>query len=312
MKKSFTVTPSVPEPARAILSIVQVTTRASKTEAQRLIHDGHVTVNGRLHTQLHGILNVGDRVEVDHVRLPVRQPRAAQASRCPVEILFDDAQLVVVNKPAQLLTVPTPHREKNTLLSQVTRIIQRDDPRGQAFCVHRLDRGVSGLLVMAKSLAIAERLREQFAARKPQREYTAIVFGKLARATGTVRSFLATDDDLNRYSVPDESQGELAITHYSRNLELPGATIITVTLETGRRNQIRVHMAESGHPVLGDPRYGTAQSVHWAWPHRRLALHAEKLGFQHPETGESLCFQSSWPDEFRQFKRQAARPRRHP
>lgn len=311
MKKSLTVTRSIPEPGRTILAIVQAATRGSRAEAKRLIHAGHVTVNGRVQTQSHATLAVGDRVDVDHLPPPARVTPGTRSRRVPVEVIFDDAYLIVVNKPAQVLTVPTPHREKNTLLTLVTSLIQRDDPAGQAYCVHRLDRGVSGLLVMAKSLPIAEQLREQFAARKPQRQYTAIVSGKLPQAKGTVRTYLATDAELNRYSLrPEdigEAKGELAITHYSRNSELPGATVVTVTLETGRRNQIRVHLAELGNPVLGDPRYGTAQSGHRLWPYRRLALHAETLGFQHPVTGQSLCFRGSWPEEFREFKRRASR-----
>src|SRR5438552_11740188 len=113
-------------------------------------------------------------------------------------------------------------------------------------------------------------MRDQFAARKPQRRYLALVVGNVPSAQGTVRSHLATDKELNRYSTDDESAGELAVTHYRVLRSWPGVTLVEVRLETGRRNQIRVHFAEMGHPVLGDRRYGAADAMHPGWPYRRL------------------------------------------
>jgi 23S rRNA pseudouridine1911/1915/1917 synthase len=133
--------------------------------------------------------------------------------------------------------------------------------------------------------------------------YVAIVAGIWARDSGTIRSYLATDDDLNRYSTNRSDQGELAVTHFAVREQWSDASLLEVRLETGRRNQIRVHLAEAEHPVLGDPRYRPQQAEHWAWPYRRIALHAESLGFEHPRTGEPLSFHSSWPKEFRDFQR---------
>lgn len=264
-----------------------------------------MTVNGRLRTHAHGYLEVGDLLEVEHVVQPTISVASKKVPRSPIEIVFDDESLLVVSKPAHLLTVPTPHRERNTLQSFLTRRLQKESKQGQAYCVHRLDRGVSGLLVFAKTLEVAMQLRDQFADRKPERKYIALVHGRLESPKGTIRSYLATDADLNRYSVDDPTQGELAITHYEQTLSLKNASMISVQLETGRRNQIRVHMAELGHPILGDPRYARKELPHAAWPFRRLALHAESLGFRHPKTGEELRFKSAWPEEFRSFKRKA-------
>src|SRR5437764_2554010 len=137
-------------------------------------------------------------------------PPIKKLPRSTVTILFEDQHLAVVKKPPGLLTVPTPYREPQTVISQLNQRLQHRDPRAEAFCVHRLDRGVSGVLVFAKSLEIAQRLRDQFAARKLQRRYLALVVGNMTSAEGTVRSHLATDKDLNRYSTDDESAGELA------------------------------------------------------------------------------------------------------
>ncbi|MCU0715488.1 MAG: RNA pseudouridine synthase, partial [Pirellula sp.] len=113
----------------------------------------------------------------------------------------------------------------------------------------------------------------------------------------------STDADLNRILVADETQGEIAITNYKVQTPLSDAAVLEVKLETGRRNQIRVQLAELGHPILGDPRYRPRQAAHWAWQFQRIALHAECLGLKHPRTGEPLFFETAWPQEFRDFVR---------
>ncbi|MCA9150850.1 MAG: hypothetical protein KDA92_16175 [Planctomycetales bacterium] len=143
-------------------------------------------------------------------------------------------------------------------------------------------------------------MRDQFAARKPQRRYVAIVWGKVMPLEGTFRSYLTTDDKtLDQYSTDEESAGQLAVTHYRVMTHLPEATVVEVALETGRRNQIRVHFAEAGYPLLGDTRYGRDYVGNpRLWPHARIALHAQALGFDHPVTGQPLQFQSRLPREF--------------
>src|SRR5262245_29606421 len=132
-------------------------------------------------------------------------PTIKKLPRSQVTILFEDQHLAVVKKPPGLLTVPTPYREPQTVISQLNQQLRQRDPRAEAFCVHRLDRGVSGVLVFAKSLEIAQRMRDQFAARKPQRRYLALVAGNVPSAEGTIRSHLEIGADLNRYSTDDES-----------------------------------------------------------------------------------------------------------
>ncbi len=281
--------------------------KVQRSIAERLIHEGGVRCRGKTVFQSHFKFNVGDEVEIDYVPQPVKPARKAKKSQARFEVVHDDEQLIVVNKPAGLLTVPTPKREPNTLQSQIRKWLERNQPGNQAICVHRLDRGVSGLLVFAKSHAVADRLREQFAARKPQRRYVAIVSGEVKPNQGTFQSYLATDDALNRYSVADPQAGELAITHFEVKERWDGATLVQVRLETGRRNQIRVHFAEAGHPIIGDPRYRPDLSEHPQWPLKRIALHAETLGLVHPETDEQLLFTADWPQEFRDIRRRLRR-----
>jgi 23S rRNA pseudouridine1911/1915/1917 synthase len=217
------------------------------------------------------------------------------------DVLYEDQDLIVVDKPAGVLTVPAERPRGICLLEKVDAYVRSGRGRRSqwgAFTVHRLDRDVSGVLVFGKTQAMAERLRDQFALRKPQRVYEAIVAGRFEPQAQTYRSFLATDRDLNRYSTDDPEAGQLAITHVRTVQRFESASQLEVQLETGRRNQIRVHLAEAGHPILGDPRYRPRQAQHPEWPYRRIALHAASLGFVHPQSGRQLAFRSPRPREF--------------
>ncbi|MEM8733810.1 MAG: RluA family pseudouridine synthase [Planctomycetota bacterium] len=304
----FQVTEHLPPPARNVLSVVQAACKLKRGPAQKLIHDGFVSCRSRVLTQPHFQLKVGDEVEIDFAPQPVKTPAKkgkAKSGNKRFEVVHDDEHLLVVNKPAGLLTVPSPKRERNHLRGQIQKWLDQQRADGKAICVHRLDRGVSGLLVFAKNDAIAQGLIWQFSIRPSLlRQYAAIVAGALAEKRGTFESYLATDEQsLNRFSVSNPNDGELAITHYRTKEEWRGATLVQVQLETGRRNQIRVHFAEQGHPIIGDPRYRPDLAEHPNWPHRRLALHAETLGFNHPATGEPLMFKAPWPQEFRDLRR---------
>lgn len=299
----FKVPENLPFPARTVLGAVQMALKIKRRAAEVVIHEGGVTCRGKPLIQTHLRLEVGDTLDIDYAPQPVRQPKSRGSSQDRFEIVFDDDTLIVVNKPAGLLTVPTPKREPNTLQSQIRKWLERQQPGAQAVCVHRLDKLVSGLLVFAKSFEAADLIRSQFEARKPQRLYSAIVAGVPKESKGTIRSYLSTDKDLTRRSSDDPSQGELAITHYRVKEAWDGVALLEIKLETGRRNQIRVHMAEIGHPVLGDPRYHRLSAEHPLWPYERIALHAETLAIIHPITQDDLRFIAPWPQEFRDLRK---------
>lgn len=220
-------------------------------------------------------------------------------------VVFEDRSIIVVEKAAMVLSVPTPRGERNTMVQLVERYLERRGARRPLTVVHRLDRETSGLLVLAKDRASGDKLEQQFRAHSPERVYRAIVAGSLTRDQGTFDSFLATSKSLTRFSTGDRDQGERAITHFEVDERVRGATLISARLETGRRNQIRAHFAEAGHPVLGDRRYRPEQARHAAWPYPRLALHAASLAFSHPVTSEPLRFESPLPREFVAFLRAA-------
>jgi 23S rRNA pseudouridine1911/1915/1917 synthase len=281
--------------------IVRDLTGLSREQVKGLFDHFCVKVNGTVCARPAEPIKPGERVEVTYDQHRQYHPKKKLPKDVGFAIVFEDEHLIVVNKPAALLTVPTPYREKNTLIDKVTAYLRHEDKRGEAFVCHRLDRGVSGLLLFGKSLEISMKLRDQFELRKPQREYIAIVRGVLTSHEGTFRSYLATDSNLNRFSTDDVESGQLAITHFRTITTLDDATLVQIWLETGRRNQIRVHFAEKGHPVLGDPRYQSHLAEHPHWKARRIALHARSLGFTHPVNGQAYRFDSELPKEFVAF-----------
>jgi 23S rRNA pseudouridine1911/1915/1917 synthase len=289
------------EQAGRVDSIVKLLTNLSHSKLRGLFDHGCVTVNGQPCGDTSLRVGPGDQVEV---RYDPEQgfPKAARKwSDRSFSIVYEDQHIIVVNKSAHVLTVATDRNERNTLVSRVSHYLQQTSRQRQALVAHRLDLGVSGLLVLAKSPTVLTKLRDQFHQRKPERLYIAIVANIVQPPTGTFRSYLQTADNLDRYSTQEEGEGQLAITHYRVQKELADTTVVEVRLETGRRNQIRVHFAEAGHPVLGDPRYRRQEALHKRWAQNRIALHALSLGLEHPVTGKRMQFQSELPDCMQRF-----------
>lgn len=209
-----------------------------------------------------------------------------------VEILYEDKEIVVIEKPEGLLSVATPldRRCAHDILKQ--RYL-----RAQVFPVHRLDKETSGVLVFAYTQRAKEALKEQFEKHDIVREYEAIVVGEIAPQSGTWKSHLVEGKN---FYVRSGKHGKLAITHYETIAKGKGLSLISVRLETGRKNQIRVQSSEAGHPVVGDEKYG------YRGPEtKRLYLHACRLGFIHPVTKKAMEFQSSvkLSDEFKKLDR---------
>ena len=282
--------------------VVQGITGASRAIVRGMFDHGCVSLDGRPCSQAGAPGVRGATVEVswDPEQRYKETPRTRTSSA--FRIAYEDAHLIVVEKVAGILTVPTDRGEQNTLVHEVARHFSKGQRITQRACiVHRLDRDTSGLLVFARNDAVAQALKQQFADHKPEREYAAIVAGRLAEDRGTFRSFLTTDEDLDQHSTTVPGQGKLAVTHYEVVQRLRGATFVRVHLETGRRNQIRVHFAEAGHPVLGDVRYETQRARHPAWRVKRLALHARTLGFTQPVTGALIRVTSVLPAVFNAF-----------
>ncbi|MGE3314522.1 MAG: RluA family pseudouridine synthase [Planctomycetaceae bacterium] len=281
--------------------IVQELTGRSRSDVRGLFDNGCVTLNGEPCQEAGLIVKEGDVVVVRHDshRRYHEKPRARGENI--YRLVFEDQHLLVVDKAAGVLTVPTERGETITLFDALSKYLRSRNRRGEPSVVHRLDRATSGLLVFGKNPQVAKLLQSQFQVRKAEREYAAIVAGNVAQLEGTFASKLATTKSLQRYSVREGEEGEDAVTHYKVEQKFRNATFVRAWLETGRRNQIRVHFAEAGHPVLGDDRYRSDEAHHPGWNSRRLALHARVLGFEHPRTGKEMHFESPLPIEFERF-----------
>lgn len=274
----------------------------SRSEVRGLLQAGGVQLNGEPCSDPGRALLPRDQIFIrfdPHTRYREKTVRAAPKPR-GFAILFEDEHLIVLDKEAGLLTVPSERHEDDTLVHRLRHYLSPKNPqRGRVHLVHRLDRDTSGVLVFAKSSEAAVQLIQQFAARKPERRYVAITSGRLATEQGRLESRLASDITLTQRSSP---RGALAITHFKVLERFEDSSWLELQLETGKRNQIRAQLSELGHPILGDRRYGEAKALTKAWPYRRLALHALTLGFVHPLTGKTLVFEAPLPQEFLRFK----------
>jgi RluA family pseudouridine synthase len=207
--------------------------------------------------------------------------------------VYEDGDVIVVSKPEGLLTVATETEKSRTLYAAVRALANRKRPPEKIFIVHRLDREASGLVVFAKSFEAKERLQAQFKDHSAGRRYVAVVEGAVHPDSFTIRSLLAENAAFRVYATTDARKGKLAITHVTVRKRTGKASLLDVRLETGRKHQIRVHLAERGHPIVGDKLYGTGKIKA-----RRLALHGAVLEFVHPRTGKHVRVEAPVPAWF--------------
>ena len=210
--------------------------------------------------------------------------------------MYEDHDLMVVNKPVGLLSSSSNPNDV-TVISEINDYFIHRRSRQRAHVVHRLDRDTSGLLLVAKSKEVSRELEHNWKERVFDRAYVAVTWGAPVPANGMVRSWL-TENEYCVVSSPTDNGGKLAITHYKTLKRKGRFALVQMQLETGRRNQIRVHMRELGHPILKDPIYGYRDDNS---PLKRLALHAFKLCFYHPVTGKEIKLETPFPKEFEEL-----------
>ena len=267
---------------------------ASRTRIQQWIRTGEVTVDGRI------VSRVAARVPADTevaVRLPPLPPRRRpEGEAIALDILFEDDHLLAVNKPAGLIVHPSHGHTSGTLMNALL-WYARSWPDGRPGLVHRLDKQTSGVLVVAKSRAVHAALARASAARRIEKQYLAVVFGRVPHARGEIALGLARDPRDRRRVIASPHAGRPSLTRYERvarsRVQRPGLTLLRCTLLTGRMHQIRVHLGASGWPIVGDPVYGPARIPPLGEARldavvrgfARQALHASRLAFAHPITG---------------------------
>ncbi len=261
----------------------------SRAQAQAAIDAGRVRVDGRARPKRHQV-SAGERITVAP-RQASAEPVAEPA--IPFRIAYEDEHLLVIDKPAGLVVHPARGHRTGTLAQALTGRAAGGEDALRAGILHRLDRDTSGLLVVARSDEVHRRLKAQLAERRLHREYLALVDGHPPARTGTIDAPIGRDRrDRVLMSIDTEEPRE-ARTHFEIERLLPRASLLRVRLETGRTHQIRVHLAAIGHPVCGDPQYGTAGEYGLG----RQFLHAARLAFEHPVTGEPLDLTSPLPDD---------------
>ncbi len=262
----------------------------SRAQAQVAIDAGLVTVDGRLRPKRHAV-RAGERVVVR--RDPVPDGGGPAPATAPYAIAFEDDHLLVVDKPAGVVVHPARGHRTGTLSQALADRAAGGDEPWRAGIVHRLDRDTSGLLVVAKSDAVHRALKALLAARGLHREYRALVEGHPPAQTGTIDAPIGrARRDRVLMSIDTDDPRE-ARTHFEIERLLPRAALVRIVLDTGRTHQIRVHMAAIGHPVCGDPQYGTAGEFGL----QRQFLHAARLAFTHPVTGEEVDVASELPQD---------------
>lgn len=252
----------------------------SKNSVKSLLHNEKVFVNGNMTTKYNYELNIGDVVEI-------REKVAKN-----IDIIYEDKDIIVINKPSGLLTVATEKEKNKTAYHLVMEYLKKKNKNNRIFIIHRLDKDTSGIIMFAKNERAKHLYQDNWNDIVKKRCYYAVIAGKMENKEGTIKSYLKENGNMV-YSVKDRS-GKLAITEYKVLKERKNISLLDINLKTGRKNQIRVHMKENKTPILGDLKYGEKSKLI-----NRLALHAYKLELVNPVTKKLLTFEINMPNEFK-------------
>ena len=262
----------------------------SRNLLKAVLRDGQVTVDGTSVSQFDHGLRPGQRIEVRwDKKTPQQQPHG-------LNIVYEDQELIVINKPAGLLTIATDKEKRKTAYAVLSNYVKQEDPENKIFVIHRLDRETSGLLMFAKNETIKTQIQENWGTTIEQRTYIGVVEGEVEQQEGTILSWLKESKAFIVYSSQNPQHGQKAVTHYKKIKGNNSFSLLQINLETGRKHQIRVHMQDIQHPIIGDSKYGSTQS-----PIRRMGLHAQVLAFTHPKTGKLCRFETEIPRKFLQL-----------
>lgn len=264
---------------------------ASRTKLKSLLSKRVVLVDNVITTQFNFLLKQGMKVQIS------KDKGKREFNNKLLKIVYEDAYIIVIEKMQGLLSVNTERQKERTAYSILNEYLQRSGRQLRTFIVHRLDRDTSGLMMFAKDEKTQRTLRDNWHEIVTDRRYVAVVEGNMEKDYDTVVSWL-TDQTLYVSSSEYDDGGSKSITHYRTIKRANGYSLLELDLETGRKNQIRVHMQDLGHPIIGDGRYGGENSLN---PIGRLALHAFKLCFYHPVTGDLMEFETPYPGEFKKL-----------
>lgn len=271
-----------------LLPLLLETVQKSRNAVKGILSRGQVSVNGEPTTQHDRLLKVGDKVEI-----MTNQAAKNDSELTGLSIMYEDDALIVIDKEAGLLSMAAKDKKEMTAFSELSTYVRKANRNNRVFIVHRLDRETSGVMLFAKTEEVKKLLQDNWEESVQERGYIALVEGKVRNETGEIVSWLKETRTFKVYSNPTDNGGQKAITRYKRLQASAQFSLLELRLETGRKNQIRVHMEEIGHPVVGDKKYGATTN-----PIKRLGLHATKLTMIHPITKEQHTFISDPPSSF--------------
>lgn len=266
---------------------------AKRVDIKKWLKYNHFAINGKIQNSFDAPVAPGDVVELNFTRpfTVFSHPR--------IKIVYEDDDIIVVDKGYGLLSVGTDSSKKSnvdTAYSILRQYVKSKHPSNKIFIVHRLDRDTSGLMIFAKTMEAKENLQHNWNNMVLQRKYVALLDGEMEEQSGVIRTHLAETSQHEVYSTENGDEGKLAVTRYRVRKKGKGHTLAEFSLDTGRKNQIRVHARDLGCPITGDKKYGKG-----AGPLHRLALHAETIRFAHPITKMDMNFTSPVPSQFYRY-----------
>ena len=259
----------------------------SRNSVKSLLTNHRVSVDGAPISQYNFQLAKGDVVIIS--KTPIHKK-----TRSNLPIIFENDEFIVINKPSGLLSIASDKEKGSTAYRMLTDYVQQKDKHNRIYVVHRLDEDTSGVLMVAKNEKIRDLLQEKWNDLVSKRGYFAIVEGQMKEKQGTIKSYLKKNSQNMMYSSKKAGDGQLAITHYKVIKEIENYSLLDVNIDSGRKNQIRVHLGDLGHHVIGDDKYGNPSN-----PIKRLGLHAYELELEHPLTHKVMKFTAPMPKEFK-------------
>ena len=255
----------------------------SKNNIKNLLVNNCIYVNDRINTKYNYLLKNGDKVIIIDKYI-----KNSDFKR--IEIIYEDKDMIVVNKPSNLLTIATTKEKEKTLYNIVSNYIKSKNKKNKIYIIHRLDRDTSGLIIFSKNKKFQELMQKDWNSTITLREYIALVHGKITNSK-TLKNYISINNIGNTY-LSDKNHGKLAITKYDVIKAKKNISLLKVEIKTGRKNQIRLQLANDNHPILGDKKYGIKDGF------RKMYLHAYKLEFIHPLTKKSIKFKTLFPQDF--------------
>jgi 23S rRNA pseudouridine1911/1915/1917 synthase len=278
---------TVEQPMELMEFLLTTLSNKGRNTIKSLLARGQVSVNHKETTKYNHPLKPGDVISIQRVKI------IEEEKPIGLKILYEDDDILVINKESGLLSIAAGEEKELTAHHQLMEYVRRSHPKNRVFIVHRLDRDTSGVMLFAKNEKVKQALQETWQETVLERTYVALVEKQVKKPEGKIVSWLKESKTMLMYSSPTPNGGQEAITHYKVLQSTKDYSLLEVHLETGRKNQIRVHMQDIGHPVVGDKKYGSSTN-----PIGRLGLHAQVLTFIHPTMGQPMVFKTDVPGKF--------------